>query len=155
MEYPFTLFKGGESKEVKDNGEEAQARKDGYCEPYKFQEYPKVLYKNGLRVLIVGGKESPNEERTVNDKDAEDAARADGFRALHDGPVEPEPIAPDPALAHLPPEVHAAVSAAGKDSVVGAALLAQFPAPAPEPTWPEPEPETADSGTKGTGKRGK
>jgi hypothetical protein len=32
---------------VKNNGEEARAREQGYTEPYKYQEYPKHLYKDG------------------------------------------------------------------------------------------------------------
>lgn len=90
-EYPKTLFKGGEAKECRTNGDEAQARAQGYTEPYKFQEYPKHLYKNGLRVVTDDkGKESPSEERIVDDKDEEDEARADGFLMLSDVAPEPE-----------------------------------------------------------------
>lgn len=97
-EYPKTLFKGGESKECRTNGEEAQARAQGYTEPYKYQEYPKHLYKNGLRVLTdAAGKESPNEEQIVSDRDEEDAARADGFLMIADVAPEPEAASKSPA----------------------------------------------------------
>lgn len=133
MEYPGQLFKGGEAKDIKNNGEEATARAQGFTEPYKFQEYPKHLYMGGLRVLTdPAGKESPNQERVVNGIDDEDEARAAGFLMLGDPKPEPVVVVVDPELAYLPAEVLAAVTAAGKDSIVGKALLAQYPAPATE-----------------------
>lgn len=123
-EYPKTLFKGGESKECRTNGDEAQARLQGYTEPYKYQEYPKHLYKDGLPVVFdKNDKHVSGEDRIVKDKDEEDAAREDGFAMIGEAK-------PDPALGYLPAEILAAVRAAGKDSVVGKALLAQYPAPA-------------------------
>lgn len=77
-EYPFTLFKGGDAKEVKDTLEEARAREQGYTEPYKHQEYPKHLYLAGDR---------HGADRVVKDKAEEEAARAEGFRMASD----PEP----------------------------------------------------------------
>lgn len=86
-EYPFELFKGGEATKVDNSGQEAVARAKGFCEPYKFQEYPKALYRNGERVEVsfdsierLGGGGC----RVVKSKAEEDAARAEGYRMLHE-----------------------------------------------------------------------
>jgi hypothetical protein len=73
--YPMTLFKGGEAKEVANDGEEAKARAEGFTEPYKFQEYPKHMYLGGKR---------DGEDRVVKDEDEEDEAREEGFLTLHE-----------------------------------------------------------------------
>lgn len=83
MDYPKTLFKHGEAKEVKDSGEEAKAREQGFTEPYKFQEYPKVLHKNGDRAA---------DDLVVETAEEEAAAREDGYRTIHEAESEaPEP----------------------------------------------------------------
>ncbi len=92
-EYPITLFKFGEAKECKNNGEEAQARALGYTEPYKFQEYPKALYRNGERVEV--SHDSVEQLRgggcrVVKNNDEEAAARKAGYRMLHEPAPEPE-----------------------------------------------------------------
>jgi hypothetical protein len=96
MNYPVTLFKGGESREVNNSGEEANARAQGFCEPYKFQEYPKALYRNGERVEVTWDsveKLADGGCRIVKSKAEEEAARAEGFRMLH----EPAPeVAEEP-----------------------------------------------------------
>jgi hypothetical protein len=140
-EYPKDLFKGGEAKTCRNNGEEAQARLQGYTEPYKFQEYPKHLYKDGVRVVFDNNdKHVSGKDRIVKNKEEEDAARAEGFLLI--GESVPKPA--DPALAHLPAEVLATVTASGKDSVVGKALLAQYPAPiAATASEPAAKPEKA------------
>lgn len=87
MEYPITLFKHGESKEIKNSGEEAQARAQGFTEPYKFQEYPKALYRDGERVPVSFDSVEKLHDggcRVVNSKAEEDAARAAGYRMLHE-----------------------------------------------------------------------
>lgn len=87
--YPFDLFKSGQSLTVKNSGEEAVARKDGYCEPYSHQEYPKHLYMGGKRQV---NQTTFAEENTVScivkNAEEEKAARANGFRRL--GEAEPE-----------------------------------------------------------------
>ena len=91
--YPITLFRHGESKEIKNGGEEARARADGFTEPYKFQEYPKALYRDGKRVEVTADSVEKLHDggcRVVNDKEEEDAARADGYRMLHESAPEPE-----------------------------------------------------------------
>jgi hypothetical protein len=96
MEYPITLFKHGESKEIKNAGEEARAREQGFTEPYKYQEYPKALYRNGERVHVSADSVEKLHDggcRVVKSKDEEDAARADGYRMLH----EPAPEKKDDA----------------------------------------------------------
>lgn len=93
MEYPFELFKGGESRQVKNSAEEAIARAQGFCEPYKFQEYPKALYRNGERVEVTADsveKLAGGGCRVVKSKPEEDAARKEGFRMLHEPAPEPE-----------------------------------------------------------------
>lgn len=81
--YPLELFKGGEAKTVADAGQEARARAEGFTEPYKHQEYPKHLYKNGEReVHPVSGDQVKAVERVVGNADEEKAARKDGFRLL-------------------------------------------------------------------------
>lgn len=87
-EYPKSLFKHGEEKVCRTNGDEAQARAQGYTEPYKYQEYPKHLYKDGLPVVTdQNDKRVSGEDRIVNDKAEEDAARAEGFMMLSDAPA--------------------------------------------------------------------
>jgi hypothetical protein len=93
MEYPITLFKHGESKEIKNAGEEARAREQGFTEPYKYQEYPKALYRNGERVHVSADSVERLHDggcRVVKSKDEEDAARAEGYRMLHEPAPEPE-----------------------------------------------------------------
>lgn len=102
MEYPFELFKFGEAKTIKNSGEEAQARAQGFTEPYKFQEYPKHLYKDGAREThAVSGDQVSGEERVVKTLEEEKAARAAGFRMLGEPAPEPQEAADevDPAEA--------------------------------------------------------
>lgn len=87
--YPFELFKFGQSLTVKNSGEEAVARKDGYCEPYTHQEYPKHLYMGGKReVDQTTFAEINTKSCIVQNAEEEKAARANGFRRL--GETEPE-----------------------------------------------------------------
>lgn len=97
--YPVTLFKGGESKEIKTSGEEALARQQGFCEPYKFSEYPKALYRNGERTEVTWDSVEKNNGgcRVVKNKDEEDAARKDGYRMLHEPAPEAQPKVKKPA----------------------------------------------------------
>lgn len=86
--YPFDLFKGGDSRTVKNSGEEAIARKDGYCEPYRHQDYPKHLYMGGKREVNQTTFEEVNTVSCiVQNADEEKAARAAGYRTL--GEKEP------------------------------------------------------------------
>lgn len=88
-EYPFDLFKGGESKKVADAGQEARARAEGFTEPYRHQEYPKHLYKGGKReVHPVSGDQVSGEARVVKNADEERAARKDGFSTLGEPATE-------------------------------------------------------------------
>ena len=96
-EYPKTLFKSGEAKEIKNNGEEAWARQQGFTEPYKHQEYPKQLYKGGTReVHPLSGDQVRATERVVKNEGEEKAARADGFFML--GEPVPEDDVEDDAV---------------------------------------------------------
>lgn len=93
-EYPFELFKGGEGKTVADAGQEARARAEGFTEPYKYQDYPKHLYKNGEReVHPVSGDQVKAVERVVKNAEEEKAARKDGFRMIGE-PAPEEAKAP-------------------------------------------------------------
>jgi hypothetical protein len=92
-EYPITLFKFGEAKEIKTNGEEAVARAQGFTEPYKHQEYPKALYRDGQRVEVTWDSVEKLHDggcRVVKNLDEEKAARDEGYRMLHDPAPEPE-----------------------------------------------------------------
>jgi hypothetical protein len=92
-EYPITLFRYGESKEIKTNGEEARARADGFCEQYRHQEYPKALYRNGERVKVSHDSVEQLGDggcRVVKNAEEEKAARADGYRGLSDPAAEDE-----------------------------------------------------------------
>jgi hypothetical protein len=75
MEYPFELFKHGESKEDQELRRGSRARAQGFTEPYKYQEYPKHLYKDGARGARVDSGEQLHAaaERVVKSKDEEDA----------------------------------------------------------------------------------
>lgn len=93
-EYPITLYRYGEQKEIKNNGEEAKARIEGFCERYTYQEYPKALYRDGQRVEVTHDsieKLGSGGCRVVKNKAEEDAARKDGYRMLH----EPAPEVQD------------------------------------------------------------
>lgn len=93
MKYPVTLFKGGESREVTNGGEEAAARRDGFCEPYKFQEFPKHLYKEGKRTLdLKTFDEIGRDDKVVANAEEEKAARAAGYRSLGEAEVKVEKV---------------------------------------------------------------
>jgi hypothetical protein len=67
------------------------ARAQGFTEPYKYQEYPKHLYKDGVReVHPVSGEQVSGDERVVKGKAEEDAARKAGFRMLGEPAPEEE-----------------------------------------------------------------
>lgn len=92
-EYPITLYRHGEQKEIKNNGEEARARIEGFCERYVYQEYPKALYRDGQRVEVTHDsveKLGTGGCRVVKSKIEEDAARKDGYRMLHEPAPEPQ-----------------------------------------------------------------
>lgn len=96
--YPFDLFKSGQSLTVKNSGEEAVARKDGYCEPYEYQEYPKHLYMGGKReVDQTTFAEINTKSCIVKNAEEEKAARANGFRRL--GEAEPAAANEEEAVA--------------------------------------------------------
>jgi len=89
--YPFELFKFGQGRTINNSGEEAIARKEGFCEPYQYQEYPKHLYMGGKREVDQTTFAEINTVSTiVKSAEEEKAARAKGFRRL--GEVE-EPAA--------------------------------------------------------------
>ncbi len=74
-EYPKTLFKHGEARNLENSAEEARARAEGFTEPYKHKEYPKSLHKNGNR---------EKEEVVVHDGIEEAEARKRGFKTIHE-----------------------------------------------------------------------
>lgn len=103
--YHLELFKGGEAKTVADTGQEARARAEGFTEPYKHQEYPKHLYKDGTReVHAVSGDQVSGEARIVKNAEEEKAARKEGFRMLGDPAPEPQESAEDAEPADAQPK---------------------------------------------------
>lgn len=105
MDYPVELFRFGEAKTIRNSGEEGHARAQGFTEPYKFQEYPKHLYKDGTREThAVSGNQVGGEERVVKNLEEEKVARAAGFRMLGDPAPEPQEPAEEEEPAEAQPK---------------------------------------------------